>query len=162
MDYEMQLAAIIKSLSLAIDAHDENGVRKAYEEILTLGTENDFWCEVFSDGADWDIRIAAEVKRQRLGEDGKTMLSISDLCLIKNIDLFEELLQGEVNMDTVSQCMEMLQDDGGIQKIQLIVRKLLNTNKELKDVIEELQYNPGGFGYTSLFTPRDNYFISQK
>ena len=129
-DYETKLDDIIERISQAVDAHDEELLRKAYLEILEVGIESDFWREVFSEGEDWDIRIAAEVKRKRLDENGKTSLSISDLCLIQNLDLFQELLQGDVNMDTVEQCLEVLEEDGVTEKIQLINQKLQQTSDE--------------------------------
>ncbi len=169
MDYETQLNEIIERLSQCIDEHNEDMVRKAYEDILVIGTENDFWCEVFYESEDWDIKIAAEVKRKHRDENGKTSLNISDLCLIRNFELFSELLQGEVDMDPVEQCLEALQDEGDTKKIQLISRKLqqtidehMNTNQELTTSLNYLEYYPAGPGYTSLFTARNDYSIAQK
>ena len=88
-----------------------------------MGIECDFWSVVFYESEDWVIRIAADVKRKCLDEDGKTSLSISDLCLIKNIDLFKELLQGDVNMETAEQCFED-PEDRDEEKFRLVNEKL--------------------------------------
>ena len=123
-DYETKFDDINSRLDEAVDSHDEDMLRKAYEDILRQGVEKDFWCETFYGSSDWEIRIAADIKRVHIDNDGKTLLSISDLCLIQNIDLFEELLQGNVNMSTAEQCIEYLEYEGQIQKIRLINQKL--------------------------------------
>lgn len=122
---------LLNELEKATGAHDEQKVRDLYEKLSPL-VELDFWCETFFDSEDWEIRIAADVRRKQRDPSGYTKLTIGHLILIKNIAVFEELLLEEVDMRNAEECIEELEYEikesqqtmNNRQKIELIRKKM--------------------------------------
>lgn len=116
---------LLNELEKATEAHDELKVRDLYEKLSPL-VELDFWCESFFESEDWEIRIAADVRRKQRGPDGYTKLTIGHLILIQNMALFEELLLDEVDMRNAEECIQELEYDikESRQKIETIRKKM--------------------------------------
>lgn len=137
---------LLEELEAAVAAKDESKVRNLYERLQPL-VELDFWCETFYESSDWEIIIAADVRRKNRNSDGNSCLTIWHLTLIKNIALFEELLKSEVNMDDVDGCIEELQyevDENPNSDLSILNKKkiALIQNKLKSLQIEQFVNNP--------------------
>ena len=115
---------LIDSLVEAVKVHNVKLIENIYETLSDSNyVESGFWREVYSESKDWEINIIIKVREK------KNMLTIHDVCLIQNIDIFTDVIKNKnVDMYDSDACIIMLEEYNEIDKIKLIEQKI---NKSL-------------------------------